>query len=37
VPHLTVTGKYGSDAGSAGGHPQTLALINDLAAAEQRR
>ena len=37
VPHMIVNGKYSFDVGSAGGHTQTLALINDLTAAEQRR
>ena len=32
-----VNGKYSFDVGTAGGHTQLLALVNDLAAAEQRR
>ncbi|MEY3465868.1 MAG: thiol:disulfide interchange protein DsbA/DsbL [Gammaproteobacteria bacterium] len=37
VPHMIVNGKYSFDVGTAGGHTQLLALVNDLAAAEQRR
>lgn len=37
VPHMIVNGKYSFDVGTAGGHTQLLSLINDLAAAEQRR
>lgn len=37
VPVLFVAGKYQTDVGSAGGQSALLALLNDLAAAEQRR
>lgn len=37
VPLIVVNGKYTTDVGSAGGHTQLLALINDLATAEKRR
>ncbi len=37
VPVMFVAGKYQTDVGGAGGQSQLLALLNDLAAAEQRR
>ena len=37
VPLMVVNGKYTTDVGSAGGHNELLALINDLSAAEKRR
>lgn len=37
VPAMIVGGKYQTDVGSAGGHSQLLTLLNDLAAADQRR
>jgi len=36
VPSIVINGKYLTDVGSAGGHPQLLQLINDLAASEKR-
>jgi protein dithiol oxidoreductase (disulfide-forming) len=37
VPTLIVAGAYSTSVSQAGGEPQLLALINDLAAREQRR
>jgi len=37
VPLMVINGKYTADVGSAGGHTQLLALLNDLSAAEKRR
>jgi len=37
VPMMVVNGKYTADVSSAGGEPQLLSLITDLAAAEHRR
>lgn len=37
VPSIVINGKYLTDVGSAGGHPQLLQLINDLAASEKPR
>jgi thiol:disulfide interchange protein DsbA len=37
VPVLIVNGKYSTSVGEAGGTPQLLALINDLAASEKNR
>jgi hypothetical protein len=34
---MVIIGKYTTDVGSAGGIPQMLNLINDLANAEKRR
>lgn len=36
VPLIVINGKYITDVGMAGGHSELLALIDDLAAAEQR-
>ena len=37
VPLMVINGKYSADVGSAGGHSQLIALLNDLAASEKRR
>lgn len=37
VPYMIVNGKYTADVGSAGGQDQLIALINDLAAREQKK
>ncbi len=37
TPFMVINGKYTTDVGSAGGIPQMLNLINDLANAEKRR
>jgi thiol:disulfide interchange protein DsbA len=37
VPLVVVNGKYTTDVGMAGGEPQLLQLVNDLAASERRR
>ncbi len=37
TPFMAINGKYSTDVGMAGGIPQMLNLINDLAAAETRR
>jgi hypothetical protein len=37
VPVLIVNGKYSTSVGEAGGTPQLLSLINDLAASEKKR
>jgi|GEM_PF-37102 len=37
VPAIIVNGKYTADVGSAGGEPQLIQLINDLAASEHKR
>lgn len=37
VPLVVVNGKYTMDVGTAGGEPQLLQLVNDLAASERRR
>jgi thiol:disulfide interchange protein DsbA len=36
VPFLAVAGKYSADVGTAGGEPQLIELLNDLAASEHR-
>jgi hypothetical protein len=36
VPFLAINGKYSADVGTAGGEPQLVELINDLAASEHR-
>ena len=36
VPWLVVNGKYTADVGTAGGEPELIQLINDLAASEHR-
>lgn len=37
VPFMVVNGKYTADVGTAGGEPQLLTLMNDLAASEHKR
>jgi thiol:disulfide interchange protein DsbA len=37
VPYLVVNGKYTTDVSQAGGEPQLLQLLNDLAASEHHR
>jgi protein dithiol oxidoreductase (disulfide-forming) len=37
VPFFVVNGKYTADVGSAGGQAQLIALLNDLAAREQKK
>lgn len=37
VPFFVVNGKYTTDVGTAGGEPQLITLIDDLAAAEHKR
>ena len=37
VPTMVVNGKYTTDVQSAGGEPQLLTLITDLATAEHKR
>ncbi|HUO79822.1 MAG TPA: thiol:disulfide interchange protein DsbA/DsbL [Steroidobacteraceae bacterium] len=36
VPSMVVNGKYTADVGTAGGEPQLITLINDLAASEHK-
>jgi len=37
VPYFVVNGRYSADVGTAGGEPQLLSLMDDLAAAEHKR
>jgi len=37
VPFVVVAGKYSTDVGKAGGHPELIQLIDDLAAYEHRK
>lgn len=37
VPFMVVNGKYTADVGTAGGEPQLITLLNDLAASEHKR
>lgn len=37
VPFMVVNGKYTADVGTAGGEPQLITLIDDLAASERKR
>jgi thiol:disulfide interchange protein DsbA len=37
VPLIIVNGKYATDVGKAGGHPELIQLITDLTASEKRR
>jgi protein dithiol oxidoreductase (disulfide-forming) len=37
VPLMVVNGKYTADVGTAGGEPQLITLLNDLAASEHKR
>ncbi len=37
VPEVIIAGKYSSDVGKAGGHPQLIQLMDDLAAFEHQR
>ena len=36
VPFFVVNGKYTADVGTAGGEPQLITLLDDLAAAEHK-
>jgi thiol:disulfide interchange protein DsbA len=37
VPFMVVNGKYTTDVGTAGGEPQLITLLNDLATSERKR